>query len=316
MLQQTRVDTVIPYFQRFTSEFPSPEAMAVAPLERVLELWSGLGYYRRARNLHAAAVELARLGGFPRSEAGLRALPGVGPYTAGAIGAIALGLDLPVVDGNVERVLARYFAVPRPSRAWTWSVATEHLPPGRAGDYDQALMELGAVVCAPRSPRCAACPLAAGCAGRSSPEQYPQAKARKVVPRATAVAAVVERDGAVLLARRPGTGLLGGLWELPGGKGDVGAVLAARLGLVVVDHRVLGTVGHTFTHLHLDTTVVTARCSGEPRPVDYDEVRFVGRGSLDGMALSNLARKTLALAGLPVRASGRDTLAKKRGAVG
>ncbi|MBM4366402.1 MAG: A/G-specific adenine glycosylase [Deltaproteobacteria bacterium] len=305
MCQQTRIDTVLPYFERFMVEFPSPERMAEAPVERVLELWSGLGYYSRARNLHAAAVALSRLGAFPRDEQGLRSLPGVGPYTAGAVGAIALGLDLPVVDGNVERVFARFHAVERPTRAWTWGEAARHLPPGEAGDYDQALMELGALVCTPRSPRCLLCPLRDGCKGTPDAERFPAAKERKAVPRAAAGAAVWRRGEAVLLARRPGTGLLGGLWELPGGEGVLGEVLSTRLGLRLVRAETVATVSHTFTHLHVETTVFRVECEGEPDARHYDEVRFVEPGAIEGMALSNLARKTLAAAGFPVKSSGR-----------
>lgn len=287
MLQQTRVETVIPYFERFISRFPTPEALACEPEELVLEYWSGLGYYSRARNLHRCALAIVGQGGFPRNSEGLRALPGVGPYTAGAVGAIALGLDLPVVDGNVERVFSRFYAEEAPGKAWYWQTATRLLPPGQAGDYDQALMELGATVCTPKVARCLLCPVATGCSGKGSPLSYPAAKAKKPIPREQAWAFVVRRGDAILLARRPLRGLLAGMWELPGAKaGATGAWLAGRE---------LGVVAHTFTHLHRETTVVEAGQIGSTADLGYVDERFVTPEIAQGMALSTLARKTLAL---------------------
>ncbi|MFZ5481908.1 MAG: A/G-specific adenine glycosylase [Myxococcota bacterium] len=294
MLQQTRVDTVIPYFERFLRDFPTVDALAAAPLERVLERWSGLGYYSRARNLHACAKAIAAAGGFPRDAAGLRALPGVGPYTAGAIASIALGLDEPVVDGNVERVLARQHADARPAKAWLWATARDLLPRGEAGDFNQALMELGATVCAPQRPGCLICPVRASCRGADAPERYPAPPPKKTTPEAIAVAALIRDAGRVLLARRPPTGLLAGLWELPGGMGDdLAAALAGRVR--VSDARPLGTVTHVFTHLRLHTTVYAA--VGEP--VLAEDLRWVAEAELDGMALSTLARRTIALGRAP-----------------
>lgn len=302
MCQQTRVDTVLPYFAAFMKEFPTIETLAEAPTERVLERWSGLGYYRRARNLQAAAQAVVANGGFPTNLEGLLALPGVGPYTAGAIGSIAFGIDAPVVDGNVERVLSRLHAVEIPAKAWLWETVARSLPKGEAGDYNQALMELGAMVCVPRTPKCLVCPLRTECAGVGEPERYPAAKIKKAVPRLRAVAAWIVRDGRLLLGRRPEGGLLGGLWELPGGPLPEGVgpaslsdVLLARIGARIEALDELGAVAHTFSHLHLDTTIVAAQLHGEPRPVDYPEVRWVPFAEVDGMALSSLARKTLAL---------------------
>ncbi|HNH48036.1 MAG TPA: A/G-specific adenine glycosylase, partial [Myxococcota bacterium] len=191
MLQQTRVETVIPYFERFMRSFPTEQALAEAPLERVLEHWSGLGYYSRARNLHAAARKVVELGGFPQTVAGLLELPGVGPYTAGAIASIALGLDAPLVDGNVERVLCRHDARaedPVKIKKELWERATFLLPKGQASDFNQALMELGATVCTPSSPRCLFCPIRSTCHGHDAPERYPQKAPRAAVPEATACA--------------------------------------------------------------------------------------------------------------------------------
>ncbi len=304
MLQQTRVDTVIPYFERFMRDFPTVDALAAAPLERVLERWSGLGYYSRARNLHAAARVVAAEGGFPADAEGLRALPGVGPYTAGAVASIALGLDEALVDGNVERVICRWMAWaedPKRIKARLWDTARAWLPKGEAGDFNQALMELGATVCTPSSPSCLLCPVRAGCAGVDAPERYPAKAPKPAVPEAVAVAALARVDGRILLARRPETGLLAGLWELPGALGDnLSGALAERLGLSLVDATALGTVTHVFSHLRLHTTVYAARVDGVARAAGgYQEARWVPTAEVDGMALSTLARRTLRLGSAP-----------------
>lgn len=302
MCQQTRIDTVLPYFARFMAAFPTPEALAEAPVERVLELWSGLGYYSRARNLQRAAQAVVAGGGFPRTVEGLRTLPGVGPYTAGAIASISFGVDTPVVDGNVERVLSRWAAEPAPTRAWLWATAAALVPPGRAADWNQALMELGALVCTPRSPRCGACPVRASCRGAAEAEAYPAPKARKGVPRREAVCGWLERRGQVLLVRRPESGRLAGLWELPGreGEGDdldaLAAHFGAALGLQVRAAERCGRVKHLFTHLHLETVVFRVDADGEAVAASGAELRWVDADALDGLALSTLARKTLALA--------------------
>ena len=297
MLQQTRVDTVIPYFERFLRAFPTVEALAAAPLEAVLERWSGLGYYSRARNLQGAAQAVVARGGFPTTVEGLRALPGVGPYTAGAVASIALGLDAAVVDGNVERVLCRqsgWAEDPKRIKARLWAAAERLVPAGEAGDWNQALMELGATVCTPAHPRCLICPVRPSCVGVGDPERYPQKEPRPEVPTAQAVAAVATRDGALLLARRPEMGLLAGLWEPPMGEGtDVGAMLGRRLGLVVVEAAEVGRVTHVFSHLRLQVTVHTATVAGDAAARDYQDVRWVSRSAADGMALSTLARKLL-----------------------
>lgn len=297
MLQQTRVDTVLPYFERFLRDFPTVEALAAAPLEAVLERWAGLGYYSRARNLHRAAQAVVERGGFPATVEGLRELPGIGPYTAGAVASIALGLDAPVVDGNVERVLCRVNAWaedPARIKARLWAEAARHLPRGEAGDYNQALMELGATVCTPRAPRCGFCPLAPGCAGRGDPERYPAKMAKAPVPETRWTAVVAWDEGRLLLARRPPTGLLGGLWEPPMGEGDdPAAVLRERLGMGVEAVEEAGTVIHVFSHRRQLTRVWRARASGPPAPVDYADARWVPGAEVGGMALSTLARKVV-----------------------
>ncbi|MCS6914159.1 MAG: A/G-specific adenine glycosylase [Myxococcales bacterium] len=237
MLQQTRTETVREYFDRFLARFPDVAALAAAPLDDVLALWSGLGYYGRARNLHAAAREIvARYGGrFPQDAEAVAALPGVGPYTAGAIRSIALRQRAALVDGNVARVLARLFALPlRPQEAdgrrALWQLAEELVPeaPEAAdadndpGDFNQALMELGATVCLPQQPRCLLCPVSEVCLARrqGDPERYPPPRPPRQVPEVDRVTLLLCQGGQVLLLRRLPAGLWGGLWEPPTGEVD------------------------------------------------------------------------------------------------
>ena len=311
MLQQTRVETVIPYFERFVARWPTATAMAAEPVQAVVEAWAGLGYYSRARNLHAAAVSLAA-NGTPRTVDGLRALPGVGPYTAGAVASIAWGVATPLVDGNVERVLCRWHdadfdprSVSGRQAVWGWAGALVAAMPaaGAAGDLNQALMELGATVCTPKAPRCGACPVAAGCAGQARAEQLP-CKAAKAPPKEiVAEALVVRRGGAVLLGRRAPGGLLGGLWEPPRADGAVdagglGATLA-ELGLAPVGARRVAEVRHVFTHRRLACGVWVGEVAGTPVPGGpYDAVDFVDPATV---GLSTLAVKLLdAVAPLPL----------------
>jgi A/G-specific adenine glycosylase len=225
MLQQTRVETVIPYFERFLSRFPDARALATAELDEVLHLWSGLGYYRRARQLHATAREVtSRYGGkFPRDAETLRSLPGVGAYTAGAIASIAYGAREPLVDGNVARVLSRIEGITDPIKspaalARLWSLAGRLVPEDRPGRFNEALMELGATVCTPREPRCSSCPLASCCVahGAGREREIPVVSPKPKVPEVHVVAAVLVDDrGRALFGRRRADGLFGGLWEPP-----------------------------------------------------------------------------------------------------
>ncbi|MFQ5536607.1 MAG: A/G-specific adenine glycosylase [Gemmatimonadota bacterium] len=220
MLQQTRVDTVIPYYERWLQRFPDIESLATAPEDRILKAWEGLGYYRRARHLHRAArVVKEDLGGaLPRSYADLRRLPGLGEYTAGAVASIAFGEAVPAVDGNVRRVLARLFDVAHPAPAWLRKRAQALVDPARPGDWNQALMELGATLCTPRKPRCGSCPLEAFCEARQAgtQERRPEPARTRAVPAARfAVLVLVDRRGRAYLERRPPDGLLGGLWAFP-----------------------------------------------------------------------------------------------------
>ncbi len=241
MLQQTRVDTVIPYYEAFMARFPSVESLAAAHVDEVLALWSGLGYYRRARQLHRAAQVAASSGGLPTSSTELQELPGIGPYTAAAVASIAFGEVVAVLDGNVERLLCRHLALAEDAkkssvRRRLQAYAAELLDPRRPGDSNQALMELGATVCVPRSPRCSSCPLGRGCRGRRSgdPERYPAPRRRREVERLVWTVAFVERRGRVLFFRRPeGIELMAGLWELPNveeGASSVEEALSATYG--------------------------------------------------------------------------------------
>jgi A/G-specific adenine glycosylase len=271
MLQQTTVAAVGPYFERFVGRWPTVADLAAAELDDVLHAWQGLGYYARARNLHRCARTVAeRHGGrFPQTETELLELPGIGPYTAAAIAAIAFGRRATVVDGNVERVMARYFAVEAPlpeSKPVLKQHAAALTPAGRCGDYAQATMDLGATICTPRNPACAICPWTEGCAGRrfGIAAELPRKAERAERPTRYGVAFwIVAPDGAALLRRRPEKGLLGGMMEVPstewrsvpwdGGEAAMAAPIRADW------VRVGGLVRHTFTHFHLELGVLAAR---------------------------------------------------------
>jgi len=253
MLQQTTVAAVAPRFERFLERWPTVEALAAAPAEEVLSEWAGLGYYARARNLIACARVVVDLGGFTGSERELRRLPGVGAYTAAAIAAIAHGEDTVPVDTNVERVIARVNAIRAPGKTEVTRLAKAMAPPGRSGDFAQALMDLGATICRPKAPRCAICPIRADCSAFASgnPERFPEGKSRAVRPRRFAVAWWIERDDCVWLVRRPPNGMLGGMAALPGEEWSDSPPSLAR--------QPLGTVRHVFTHFVLDLHLVACR---------------------------------------------------------
>jgi A/G-specific adenine glycosylase len=282
MLHQTQAETAVPYYERFLTAFPTVEALAAAPLDDVLKLWEGLGYYARARNLHAAARQVvARHGGqVPRDERGLLALPGIGRYTAGEILSIAFGEDYPAVDGNVTRVLCRVFNVAAPPASapvnrQMWELTGQMLPRGQAGDFNQALMDLGALVCTPRRPQCGACPWRDECeANRLGLQaERPVRGLRRATPHYDIAVGVIWRGEHLLIARRPPQGLLGGLWEFPGGKiepGETPAQALAReaseeLGIQVGEARPFLTVRHAYTHFRVTLHVLQARHqSGQP----------------------------------------------------
>lgn len=275
MLQQTTVATVGDYFRRFVARWPTVEALAEAPIDDVLSAWAGLGYYARARNLHTCArVVAGQLGGrFPEDEESLRALPGIGRYTAAAIAAIAFDRPASAVDGNVERVISRLFAIETPlpdAKPEIAERAASLVPRKRAGDYAQALMDLGATVCTPRNPRCMLCPVAADCRalGRGSAERLPARIPKREKPTRRGLAFVaIRRDGAILLRKRPARGLLGGMDEVPSSAWREGAFApdsALEEAPVPARWRILdGIVRHTFTHFHLELTVARATAASD-----------------------------------------------------
>lgn len=273
MLQQTRVETVIPYFERWMSQFPTVKALAEAPEQAVLSAWEGLGYYRRARNLHKAAklVVSQHNGELPPNLPELRKLPGIGRYTAAAIASIAFGQDVAILDGNLKRVFSRIFDISTPADSLAgekmlWSLAESNLPPGRSGDYNQALMDLGATICLPKKPLCLLCPLAELCQARAlgAQEQRPVLKPKPLVPHKIKGAAIIVRDGQTLLNQRPAEGLLGGLWEFPSAEVDADSAealaTAIETGYRLKVHPLsrMDAVRHAYTHFKL--TQIPWRC--------------------------------------------------------
>lgn len=280
MLQQTRVETVIPYYERWLRRFPGWEAMADAGEDEVLRAWTGLGYYRRARNLHRAArVVRERYGGeLPEDPEALRRLPGVGEYTSGAVASIAFGRAVPAVDGNVKRVLCRLFDLEAPTAARLREEAAALVDPDRPGDFNEAMMELGATVCTPRAPGCGDCPVRGWCRARvaGTVTERPARRPRRKVPRVEYVAVVVVGGDGILLRKRPDSGLLAGMWEFPSAelagdekpRHDGIATAAARqledLGVPARPTTPLHPVRHAFTHLH--ATYHPVICLRHPTP--------------------------------------------------
>ncbi|MGA7807409.1 A/G-specific adenine glycosylase [Bradyrhizobium sp.] len=312
MLQQTTVRAVGPYFEKFVARWPDVAALGRASLDDVLRMWAGLGYYSRARNLHACAVAVLRDhgGAFPDTEAGLRALPGIGPYTAAAIAAIAFDRRTMPVDGNIERVVSRLFAVEEPlpqAKPQIQRLAATLLAPARsgeeesrAGDSAQALMDLGATICTPKKPACALCPLNQDCVARARGDQesFPRKAPKKTGTLRRGAAFVVTRGDELLVRSRPAKGLLGGMTEVPGSdwhaaQDDAAAkAQAPALKGVVRWHRKAGVVSHVFTHFPLELVVYTARVPARTRAPEG--MRWVPVATLDGEALPNLMRKVIA----------------------
>lgn len=309
MLQQTRVETVIPYFLRWMERFPGVTALAAASEQDVLAAWEGLGYYSRARNLHRAARLLVEEheSQLPRSRAALERLPGIGRYTAGAIASMAFGQDEPALDANIRRVLARVFDVDLPARspqgeARLWELARQVLPPGRAGDFNQALMDLGSAVCTPHNPACLICPLNAHCRAYQLgiQEQRPVLDQKAPVPHHTVTAAIIHRDGQVLLARRPSSGLLGGLWEFPGGKLEPGESLPQglereireELGVGIRVGQPFGVYRHGYTHFKVTLHAFFCRLQGgEPQALHASELAWAIPSALEAYPMGKIDRQ-------------------------
>jgi A/G-specific adenine glycosylase len=308
MLQQTGVKTVAPYFLKFLARWPDVDALGRASLDDVLRMWAGLGYYSRARNLHACAVAVAHDHGgvFPDSEEGLRALPGIGPYTAAAIAAIAFGRRTMPVDGNIERVVSRLFAVEEPlpqAKPLIQQLATTLLAgddaKSRAGDSAQALMDLGASICTPKKPACALCPLNDDCLGRArgDPETFPRKALKKTGALRRGAAFVVTRGDELLVRTRPEKGLLGGMTEVPGSHwlaaqdDETALKQSPMLKGIARWHRKTGVVTHVFTHFPLELVVYTANVparTGAP-----EGMRWVPISTLRDEALPNVMRKVI-----------------------
>ncbi|TPE61113.1 A/G-specific adenine glycosylase [Sandaracinobacter neustonicus] len=302
MLQQTTVAAVGPYFERFLALWPDVQALAAADDADVMREWAGLGYYARARNLLAAARAVAARGGFPASESGLRELPGVGPYTAAAIAAIAFNEPAVVIDGNIERVASRLFALPDAlpaGRARLAAALAPLVPPDRPGDFAQALMDLGATICTPRSPRCLLCPLNGNCLAHATGQQeaFPVKPPRKARPLKRGTLWWIEHAGEVALVRRPPRGLLGGMLALPGTawsvEGDMSLPFPA-------DWQLLETpVRHGFTHFELELRVAAAHLPHRIAHIAGHDPLWTPRNSLAGLPTLFARAAALALAHLP-----------------
>jgi A/G-specific adenine glycosylase len=303
MLQQTRVETVLPYFQRWMRRLPTISALANASEQEVLKLWEGLGYYARARNLRKAARLVLRVhgGALPRDPGKLLSLPGIGRYTAGAISSMSFGLDEPALDGNIRRVLARVFNLQQPADAPAghkalWALASRHLPKGHAGEYNQALMDLGATVCLPKSPRCSACPVSGTCEARRLGIQAdrPLRHARLSPPHRVYAAAVIARRGRVLLARRHSNGLLGGMWAFPNGPVEEVPPKGLRLmlwrdfKLRVAVQEPLGTVEHAYSHYSVS---VHAFCCVPLSIPESRNLKWVSIGQLVKLPMGKVDRQ-------------------------
>ena len=305
MLQQTQVSTATPYFQHFVATFPDIASLAAAPIDDVLALWSGLGYYARARNLHKAAQRMVEhyAGTMPRDHAALINLPGIGRSTASAILAQAHDLRHPILDGNVKRVLARYHLV----TGWTgnktvenklWALAEQHTPHTRIRDYTQAMMDLGATVCTRRRPHCADCPLRPGCQAYATQQvaTYPQAKPSKITPtRSTFMLVIRDDQERILLQRRPPTGIWGGLWSLPeyATATDIHPFCAQQLGLAITTERTLPAFSHTFSHFVLHITPQLARMQAPLSVMDDNQYAWYNLAQARKLGLPAPVKKLL-----------------------
>ena len=310
MLQQTRVSTVIPYYERFLKRFPSASALAAAEVDEVLSLWSGLGYYSRARRLHAAAVQLVEQHGaeFPRERRAAEALPGVGAYTAGAVLSIAYGLEERLVDGNVQRVLARWFAIegvvtkagPRRVIEGMASALVEGV--GDPGSWNQALMELGATVCLPQGPNCEDCPVSAECAAkaRGSQSVLPELAAKPAPIDVELEVFVVFNRGRVLLRKRPEDGRMAGLWELPTREiaTDEPRLFPLEIEADLLKREEVGSIKHSITRHRIQARVLRADLGGLELPLNW---AWVSLAELEALGLTGMTSKALAKARASLR---------------
>lgn len=316
MLQQTRVETARGYYERFLARYPTVTALAAAGEGEVLKAWEGMGYYSRARNLHRAARTIVgeHGGRLPGTYDGLLDLPGVGPYTAAAVSSIAFDRPHPVLDGNVTRLLCRLLRVeddPRraPVRARLIAAGEALMPRSRPGDFNQALMELGARVCTPASPRCGDCPLGAHCRARAElddPSVLPVRPARRPRPHLEVAAGLIRRGNRLLLAQRPPGGMLAGLWEFPGGKREAGESLSAclrrevreELDIDIEVERPLAVVDHDYSHRSIRLHAFAARClGGRVRALGCAAWAWVSPGGLDSYPMPRADRKIIACLG-------------------
>lgn len=311
ILQQTRVDQGLPYYERFIAAFPTVESLAAAKMDRVLKLWEGLGYYSRARNLHRAAQTVVKdcNGIFPTTAEALQTLPGVGRYTAGAIASIAFGERVPVLDGNVIRVLSRLYNIAECTddakvREKLWTLAAELVPAKQPGNFNQAMMELGARVCTPKSPKCADCPISKYCFARAAgvAEKRPVRKAKLATPHYEMVAAAIQKDGKYLVAKRPAVGLLGGMWEFPSARlrnrethtRALRRELGERFGVHVRIGGLIASVQHAYTHFNVTLHAYTCEIeNGTPRAPNHEKLRWVSRSYFKKLALPKVMHKLL-----------------------
>lgn len=312
MLQQTQVETVKPYYDHFLKAFPTVHALADAPLDSVLKLWEGLGYYSRARNLHKAAQVVAHElnGEFPQSVDELLKLPGIGRYTAGAIASIAFDVHAPVLDGNVIRVFARLTdldedVTQEPVKAKLWDLAHDRLPASRPGDYNQALMELGRVICKPRNPLCRECPIRAYCLAYShnTQNQRPVKTRKAPTPHYDVAAGIIwNKEGHLLITQRPLDGLLGGLWEFPGGKREQDETmqdclrreLREELAIEVEVEELFTVVQHAFTHFKITLHAFTCyHQGGQPQKIGVHDWAWVAQEELSRYSFGKADREII-----------------------
>ncbi len=324
MLQQTQVAAVVPYYERFLGAFPTVSSLAAAPLEQVLELWSGLGYYSRARNLHRCAqrVQADHGGAFPADVEALAALPGIGRSTAAAIGSLAFGIPAPILEGNAKRVLARHAGVDgypgqRTVERRLWKEAQARMPargeddaddPSAIAAYTQAMMDLGATLCTRSRPQCERCPVAADCSALATGRQHelPAPRPAKALPQRTVSLLLLAMHDAVLVERRPAPGIWGGLWslpEVPDGM-DAQSYCANRFAAEVVPGEPLGVIRHGFTHFHLTMTLLQCSARTWPRRVEEPGLMWLPLMDAHGAALPAPIKKLFSALRAPLFTSG------------